>query len=164
MRIVRAFIVAVAMLLALAPSAFAFGAPVVIGPEHEEGEGFIFDCGDFDIVDHYSLDFTVRLFFDADGNLYRGVESVQGTDRFVNSETGTSISGHFANTVLIDFESGLGANSGIVFKIILPGTGPVFMEIGHVISNRDGSIVTFQAGPRDFSDGNFEAVCEALGG
>jgi hypothetical protein len=36
------------------------------------------------------------------------------------------------------------------------------MEIGRVISNRDGSIVTFQAGPRQFTDGDFAEVCAAL--
>ena len=162
MRSLRLLALALGMLLVLAPPVSAAGAPIVIGPEHEEGEGFITSCGDFDIVDHFSVDFTLRLFFDRDGNRIRGVESVQGTDTFVNSETGASISGRFANTVLIDFESGLGANAGIVFKLIVPGAGPVFMEIGRVVSNRDGSIVTFQAGPRQFSDGDFGAVCAAL--
>jgi hypothetical protein len=87
---------------------------------------------------------------------------VQGTDTFVNSETGASISGRFANSVLIDFTTGLGASSGIVFKLIVPGMGPVFMDIGRVISNRDGSIVTFEAGPHQFTDGDFAAVCRAL--
>jgi hypothetical protein len=154
--------VALGLLLLVTPTASAAGAPIVIGPEHEEGEGFITSCGEFDIIDHYSIDFTLRLFFDRDGNRIRGVESVQGTDTFVNSETGASISGRFANNVLIDFETGLGANSGIVFKLIVPGSGPVFMEIGRVISNRDGSIVTFQAGPRQFTDGDFAEVCAAL--
>ena len=162
MRSRHAFAVALGMLLLLAPTASAAGAPIVIGPEHEDGEGFITSCGEFDIVDQFSIDFTLRLFFDRDGNLFRGVESVQGTDTFVNSETGASISGRFANSVQIDFETGLGANAGIIFKLIVPGTGPVFMEIGRLISNRDGSIVTFQAGPRQFTDGDFGAVCAAL--
>jgi hypothetical protein len=162
MRSIRTLVVALGMLLVLAPTVSAAGAPIVIGPEHEDGEGLITSCGEFDIVDRFSIDSTLRLFFDRAGTFATGVESVQGTDTFVNSETGASISGRFANTVLIDFRTGLGASAGIVFKLILPGTGPVFIEIGRVISNRDGSIVTFQAGPRQFTDGDFAAVCAAL--
>jgi hypothetical protein len=163
MRSLRAFAVALTMVLLLASNVSAAGKPVVIGPEHEEGEGFIGSCGGFDMVDHFSIDSTLRLFFDRAGNLVSGVESVQGVDTFVNSVTGASISGRFANSVLIDFTTGLGASAGIGFKLVVPGTGPVFMEIGRLISNRDGSIVTFQAGPSQFTDGDFAAVCQALG-
>ena len=162
MKKVHATVAAVALALWLAPATLAAGAPVVIGPQHDEGETFITDCGAFDIIDHYSVDYTLRLFFDRAGELVQGVESVQGTDTFTNSHTGASITGRFANSVLIDFTTGFGANSGVVWKMIVPGWGPVLMEIGRVVSNEDGSIVTFQKGQQQFTDGDFAAVCAAL--
>jgi hypothetical protein len=162
MRAVRILVGVVALMsLAVGPAA-AVGAPVVIGPIHEEGEAPLLDCGDFMVVDQYSIDFTLRLFFDADGNRVRGVEHVSGTDTFTNAETGKALPGRFANNVLIDFESGLGANAGIIFRLNVPGYGVVFHEVGRVISDRTGTIVTFEAGPKDFTNGEIEGLCAAL--
>jgi hypothetical protein len=108
------------------------GAPVVIGPETDAGleENFA-NCGTFMVQDRFNTVFTLRLFFDNAGDLVRGVEQVSGTDTFINSVTGKAITAPFHNNVLIDFTSDppLGANSGVLYKVTVPGAGAVFLDV-----------------------------------
>jgi len=163
----RTRLTAVALVLAgfaaLAPASPAFAAaPVVEGPTHAEGTSEIADCGSFTILDQFSTDFTLRLFFDRDGTLVRLEEQVSGTDTFVNSETGEAIPTSFHNAVHIDPDAGLGANTGVVFRVTLPGSGAVFLDVGRIVTNQAGTIVAFEAGPHQFFGGDFAGLCEAL--
>jgi hypothetical protein len=143
----------------------AGGKPVVIGPETDAGlaEGII-DCGDFLVDDRYELTFTLRLFFDQDGNRIKGVEQVSGTDIFINATTGKEIPTRFHNNVLIDFTTDppLAANTGIIFKVTVPGAGAVFLDVGRIVTDRTGEIIAFEAGPHQFFDGDVAGLCAAL--
>jgi hypothetical protein len=143
----------------------AAGKPVIIGPETDAGlaEGMI-DCGTFLVNDRYELTFTLRLFFDSAGNRVKGVEQVSGTDVFINATTGKAISSSFHNNVLIDFSSDppLGANTGVIFKVTVPGAGVVFLDVGRLVTDRSGEIVAFKAGPHQFFDGDVAGLCAAL--
>jgi hypothetical protein len=108
------------------------------------------------------LDFTLRWLTDKDGNQVKGVEQVSGTDTFINAATGKSIAAPFHNNVLIDPLVGLGASTEILSKVTVPGTGVVFLDVGRIVTNQAGNIITFEAGPHQFFDGDFDALCTAL--
>lgn len=162
MRLNRRAAIALAAILLAFPAQAHAGAPIVIGPAHEEGVEPIADCGSFDVLDEYSIDYVLRVHVDANGDPIRGVEQVQGTDTFVNSVTGKRIPTKFANSVKIDFEAGLGATSGIIYRVTVPGMGAVFLDVGRIVTNQSGDIVAFRAGPHQFFDADFSRLCAAL--
>jgi len=154
---------AVVALVALAkPASVAADAPEVIGPIHDEGLVELLDCGSFKVLDQYVLNFTLRLFSDKSGNLVRLEEHVWGSDTLINSVTGKRYTGRFANNVQIDPALGLGANAGVVFRLTIPGAGAVFLDVGRIVSNQAGTIITFQAGPHQFFNGDTAGLCAAL--
>src|SRR5215212_8150700 len=155
--LVLAFVTAVAL-----PSVVFAVEPVVVGPIHEEGRERFAKCKGFTILDDYVLDYTLRQFFDQDGNLVKMEETVSGTDTFINSETGKAIAAPYHNNVLIDPEADLGASAGIIFKVTVPGAGAVFLDVGRIVTNQAGDIITFEAGPHQFFEGDFAALCAAL--
>jgi hypothetical protein len=98
-----------ASLIAFAiPSVVSAVEPVILGPIHEEGTDRFAKCKGFTILDEYVLDYTLRQFFDQDGNLVKMEETVSGTDTFINSKTGKAIAAPFHNNVLIDPQTRLG--------------------------------------------------------
>ena len=51
---------------------------------------------------------------------------------------------------------------GIVFKVTFPGAGAVFLDIGRIVTNQAGDLVTFQAGPHPAFDEDVAQLCAAL--
>ena len=152
-------------LIALAiPSVVSAVEPVVLGPIHEEGTDRFAKCKGFTILDEYVLDYTLRQFFDQDGNLVKMEETVSGTDTFINSKTGKVIAVPFHNNVLIDPQTRFGANAGVIFKVTVPGAGAVFLDVGRLVTNQAGTEITFEAGPHQFFDGELSGLCAALTG
>jgi hypothetical protein len=155
--------VVLAGLLALgSPSLAAAARPVFEGPTHIEGTAPIASCGSFVILDQYSLNFTETQLTDKRGTVVKIVEQVYGTDTFTNSVTGKAYTGRYHNTVLIDPASGLGANSGIIFRLTVPGAGAVFLDVGRIVANQAGTVITFEAGPHQAFDGDIAGLCAAL--
>jgi hypothetical protein len=154
-----------ASLIAVAiPSVVSAVEPVILGPIHEEGTDRFAKCKGFTILDEYVLDYTLRQFFDQDGNLVKMEETVSGTDTFINSKTGKAIAAPFHNNVLIDPQTRFGANAGIIFKVTVPGAGAVFLDVGRLVTNQAGTEITFEAGPHQFFDGDLGGLCAALTG
>jgi hypothetical protein len=164
----RAYRLAIGLILAalvtFTPWSIARAArPDVLGPVHDEGVSEIADCGSFTVLDRFSIDFTLRFFYDKNGNLVRLLEHVSGTDTFINSVTGKAYPTRFHNTVHIDPATGLGATTGVIYKLTVPGSGAVFMDVGRIVTNQAGDIITFQAGKHQFFSGDFAGLCRALG-
>jgi hypothetical protein len=151
-----------AIMVVMAASSAAAAKPEVVGPFHEEDTVFFADCGTFQILDRYVLDFTIKWFYDKDGNLVRGVEQVSGTDTFINSVTGKEITAPFHNTVIIDPTTATGANNGVIYRVTVPGSGLVFIDAGRIVTNQAGTEITFQAGPHQAFDGDIAGLCAAL--
>ena len=149
-------------MVVMAASSAAAAKPEVDGPFHEEDTVFFADCGTFQILDRYVLDFTIKWFYDKDGNLVRGVEQVSGTDTFINSVTGKEITAPFHNTVIIDPTTATGANNGVIYRVTVPGSGLVFIDAGRTVLNQESGEVTFQAGPHQAFDGDVDGLCAAL--
>jgi len=154
-----------ASLIAFAiPSVVSAVEPAILGPIHEEGTDRFAKCKGFTILDEYVLDYTLRQFFDQDGNLVKMEETVSGTDTFINSKTGKAIAAPFHNNVLIDPQTRFGANAGIIFRVTVPGAGAVFLDVGRLVTNQAGTEITFEAGPHQFFDGDLGGLCAALTG
>ena len=151
-------------LIALFPFSVASAdGPVVEGPIHEEGTIVLADCGAFQVLDVYEVNFTVKRFFDEEGNLIKIVEQVWGTDTFTNSVTGKAYPMDFHNNVVVDFSTTppRAANMGIIYRLIVPGAGAVFLDVGRIVLDRQGNVY-FQAGPHQFFDGDLDALCTVL--
>jgi hypothetical protein len=162
-RVALTLLLLVALTLIGVSASFAQGNPPVVfdGPYHEQGSDVLFDCGSFDVVDHYDLYYSQMLRFDKSGNLVQIVEQVWGTDTLTNSVTGESYTGRFHNTVLIDPSTGIGANAGIIFRITVPGAGAVLLDVGRLVTDQQFNIY-FEAGPHQFFNGDVAALCAAL--
>jgi hypothetical protein len=158
---VATLVAALSALVAPLSAAPAAG-PVVIGPTHLEGTFELADCGSFKVLDQFALDFTMRLFFDQEGMLVRIERQVSGTDTFVNSETGKAITANVRHAVHIDPAVAMGATTGILFRLTVPGSGAVFLQVGRLVINRTGTVIDFQAGPSQFVEGDVAGLCEAL--
>jgi hypothetical protein len=130
--------------------------------EHvEDGPFTLASCGSFDLIVESDYVLTTRRFFDKQGNLTMLQGTASGTDTFINSGDLTkSIEASFQNTFLGDPQTPQRATTGIIFKVIVPGVGAVLLEIGRLVFQA-GNLV-FQAGPQQFTDGDLDALCEAL--
>jgi hypothetical protein len=150
-------------MVVVAASSAAAAKPEVDGPFHDEGTEPFANCGEeFQILDRYVLDFTIKWFSDKDGNRVRGVEQVSGIDTFINSVTGKEIAAPFHNTVIIDPTTATGANNGVIYRVTVPGSGLVFIDAGRIVTNQAGTEITFQAGPHQAFDGDLAGLCAAL--
>jgi hypothetical protein len=110
----------------------------------------------------FVLDFTERLFFDRSGTLVRIVAAVSGTDTFINSDTGKELpTTTFHNAVIIDAETALDATNGVTLRATVPGSGAVLLDVERIVSNKNFSVVNFQAGPHQFFDGYLAGLCAA---
>ena len=136
-------------------------APIIVGPISDSGTAFIWSCGAFDILDEYVVNFTVRRMRDRNGTVIRLVEQVWGVDTFVNSVTGKRLPAPYHNNTFVDFAAGQANIAGIIFKVVVPGVGPVFMDLGMITVDRQDNVY-FRAGPHQAFDGDFAALCEAL--
>lgn len=137
--------------------------PVVEGPIHEESITVLADCGSFQVLDISELNYTTRLFFDEEGNLVKIVEQVWGTDTFTNSMTGKAYPMDFHNNTIVDFSTTppQAALMAVIFRLIVPGAGAVFLDVGRIVLDQQGNVY-FQAGPHQFFDGDLGALCAAL--
>ncbi len=151
-----------AIMAVMAASSAAAAPPEIEGPFHIEDTVEFADCGEFQILDRYVLDYTFTTFFDKDGNPVRAVEQVSGTDTFINSVTGKEIRAPFRHSVNIDLTTGFGSLTGVVYRAAVPGSGVVFIDAGRIVSNQDFSEVTFRAGPHQFLEGDLAGLCAAL--
>jgi len=119
------------------------------------------DCGTFDVWDDYELNWHGREFYDDEGNVVRVVEHLWGVDRLYNRETGTSVSGSFNNSEVVDLVDGRVTENGSTFKIIVPGAGAVFIDVGKFIIDFETGL-EFLAGRHDAFVENTADLCAVL--
>lgn len=119
------------------------------------------DCGTFEVWDDFELHWRGVEFYDDEGNVVRVVEHIWGVDRLYNPVSGTSVSGSFNNSEIVDLVNGEITENGSVFRIVLPGSGAVFLDVGKFILSFETGL-QFLAGRHDFFDGDTAALCAAL--
>jgi len=159
------FVITILAALSGVSPVLASGGPVFIGPIHSEGQETLADCGAFQVVDVFEADLRITRFFNENGIRERDIRHFSGTDTFTNSVTGKSFTRSFHNNVFIDFdESGnriQNVNTGVGFRLTVPGVGAVFLDIGRVIYDVDFNVI-WEAGPHHFLDGEFDGLCTVL--
>jgi hypothetical protein len=136
------------------------------------------ETGSFPIEDHFvddgasdacgfpvSVDLSgvlrYELRFDGDGNAVWVAIHVlrEGT----LSGNGVSLPEIDRDNQMIDLTSGAFHQVGIVFRVSIPNGPPVVFDRGFIRVGSDGSI-EMVAGPHPGLDGDFAALCAALGG
>ena len=136
------------------------------------------DHGTFPIVDHFvdpgasdacgfpvtaDLEglgrFEVRL--DAVGNANDVAIHISRTGTL--SGNGVSLSEFDRINLFIDLRTGGQTEAGIEFRVSPVGGSPVVFDRGRLVFDANGN-VTFVAGPHPALDGDFQGLCEALGG
>ena len=128
---------------------------------HETNDVFAFSCGSFDVRDDLEFTFRGTEHYDRAGNLIRIVEQISGVDRLYNPLNGKSVSGTYDNSETVDLANGDVTQNGQIFRIIIPGRGPLFIDVGKYVFDFEEGL-TFLAGRHDFFDENFTAICAYL--
>jgi hypothetical protein len=127
-----------------------------------QGNDPIADCGTFEVWDEFTLNFRGAEHYDQDGNLVRVVEHVWGVDRLYNHDTGKSLpESSFSQGETVDLVAGQVRVGGIVFRVTVPGSGAVFLDVGRFIIDFDEGLV-FLKGRHQFFEGDLEGLCAAL--
>ena len=162
----RAFLTGLGAVLASAWVSSALAVPplkVNFGPDDIVGI-FVANCGDFNAL----LDFTAQghfiVRFDKDGNPVAVQQHIRfPADIYYNSENpDIFLTGNAVQNDHFDLVDEVVATSGLLFKLTVPGHGVVFHQAGLVRIDLTNGDVLFQAGPADFDDGDFAALCVAL--
>jgi len=65
------------------------------------------------------------------------------------------------NSEVVDLVNGGITENGSTFKIIVPGAGAVFLDVGKFIIDFENGL-EFLAGRHDFFDGDVAALCAVL--
>src|SRR5882672_5825969 len=164
MKRVVCLLVSLVALSSITPT-LAQGGPVHLGPFHEEGTDLLADCGTFQVLDHYVTERRIIRFFYDNGIRKSDIQQFSGTDTFINSVTGKSYTMTFHNTTFIDYDTsghfvGL-ANSGVGYRLTIPGGGAVFLDIGRFEVDTEGNVI-WEAGPHHFLHGDFTGLCTAM--
>ena len=115
-------------------------------------------CDGFTVIEHIEGFIKTSVQFDQDGNFKMRISRFALRHTFSNSETGASI---FSPDVGVDLEVPANvAVVGIVMRIVVPGVGPVFANVGRVVYDNSG--VIFEAGQHDNYGDLLPALCSAL--
>jgi hypothetical protein len=164
-RIVCVLVLVVLVALSSFNRISAAGGPAHFGPFRDEATEAIADCGTFQVFDHWVSERSITRFYYDSGVRKRDIRQFSGTDTFINSLSGKSYTTTFHNITFVDFDTsgnfaGL-TNSGIGFRLTLPGGGAVFVDIGRFEVDTAGNVI-WQAGPHHFLDGDFTGLCAAM--
>ena len=142
--------------------ATAVGAQPPVGTSGTDSSNEpVLDCGTFTVWDQFEFSWNGREIFDKEGNLIRVVERVWGTDHLYNPTNGKSVEGTVTANEVVDLVDGQITENGSVFRIIVPGMGAVFVDIGKFVIDFDDGLI-FLAGRHDFFDGDSAALCALL--
>ena len=171
MRVIRHVLRSLAVLALAAAPALASAVPVAAGAGRV-------DTGSFPIEDHFvdggaseacgfpvSVDLSgvlrYQLRFDGDGNAVWVATHVLRDGTL--SGNGVSLPEIDRDNQMLDLTSGAFHQVGIVFRVSIPNGPPVVFDRGFIRVGSDGSI-EMVAGPHPALDGDFAALCAALGG
>ena len=121
----------------------------------------VVDCGAFQVSDEYTTSWSGHLLFDRAGNPVRIVEHLWGSDRLYNPVNGSSVSDTINASEIVDIANGQAIEAGQDFRVLVPGVGALFLDIGRfVIDFNDGLV--FLKGRHQFFGGDVGALCAAL--
>ena len=123
------------------------------------------DCGDFLIYEKSDVRLVVMSFYDGDGNFRGGMDHWSldgGLYRYPDEDSFLPYVPAHEKAIYNEFGEPT-AVVGLFAKVIIPGEGPIFHDVGRVEFDSDFNLI-FSAGRHDFWEGNGDALCEALRG
>ena len=163
-RVTRLMLIVVPLLTAMLAGAgsVSAGQPVATSGSDAGDVPLGVDCGDFEVWDDYETHWNGKRFFNVDGDFIRFVEHVWGSDRLYNPENGKSVTGTINSGEILDLDSGTVRQNGSIFRITLPGSGVVFIDVGTYVIDLETDEVAFLAGQHDYFAGDVDALCAAL--
>ena len=130
--------------------------------------GFVADCGDFSVMDDAYIILDNKDFYDKKGNYVRSHLHFTAFDDLYNDAypDGIHLTGTAHMNALVSFDKNgdpLWTQQGIAIKIIVPGYGPLFLDVGRLVWNDATGDLIFSAGKHhDWNFGEIDALCNYL--
>ncbi len=156
-------LVAVAVLLALAPlSAFAAGPTIIDETVTIPTPYTAFSCGDFNVnVTSQTIERRRILFYDESGTLVREIRHVYFYGSVANSVTGKTFpwDGHF--TIHFDYPAGTVTRTGLLLRNTGEGGGVLALNTGRIVHPVGQPLTILDASghtPAEYQ----QSLCEAL--
>jgi hypothetical protein len=158
----RFVIVSLTVVLALLPLSVALASPPLIQTMHDQGTQVVpvTPCG-FPVVLDWTEDDHITIFFDQSGNPVKVQVHVQYYAKVINPGNGKSVIENATYTIVFNLQTGSSTYAGTEYNVNVPGAGIVLLDAGRVIFDANGNI-TFERGPKEFLNGDFQAFCSAL--
>ncbi|HEV8534648.1 MAG TPA: hypothetical protein VGR87_02860 [Candidatus Limnocylindria bacterium] len=102
----------------------------------------------------------ITTYFDSAGTPIQ--RTIHGNFQGVlTKSTGEAFADHAAVNLTFDLRTGRLTGTGLTFRYIRSGEGIIYAEIGRKVFDANGNLI-FNAGPDDFTQGGFAALCEAV--
>lgn len=124
-------------------------------------------CGGFDILADWSAELRILEVFDQDGadTLRKETYDIIGQTTYYNSDLPNLLirggPGEGEN-VIYRFNQSYAIVTGLIWRVVLPGIGPIFLDAGAVKFDLATGAVTYAGGQHQYWEGDFGALCAAL--
>lgn len=125
------------------------------------GDTFIADCSAFQVFDQYVTNWSGIIKTDSSGAPIGVVQRLWGSDRLYNSVTGKSVSDTVHSGEQVDFIAGTATGTGNTFRVVLPGLGTVFVDVGRIVIDFSSG-PEFAAGQHQYFGLDFAQLCAVL--
>lgn len=131
---------------------------------------FLTTCGDFDVL-YDDVEFIHGVWVYDQGGLRKMrvliVSTVGQTTYYNSTDPQKFVMGGpgEVQTARTLFDNGVRtqfAGGGDLFRIVLPGYGPIYLESGHFVYDFVSGEFVFASGPNQFVEGDAAALCEYL--
>jgi hypothetical protein len=122
--------------------------------------------GGFDALSDWTGEFRHSRRYDKDGNLVQEAWVYRYLDGSVYNSVHpeVSLSTGPGETQIFNFfyDKGYFISAGPIARVVVPGVGPIFMDIGMVRIDLATFTITHEGGPHQYWEGDVAALCAAL--
>jgi hypothetical protein len=124
-------------------------------------------CSGFDILVDWTAELRQVSVTDAAGSLDRAewIYHILGQSKYYNSlDPSLAVYGGPGEmeTDHFDYDGHSLLRAGPIWRIVLPGTGPILMDVGEVSLDLSTGVITHSGGLHLSQPGDFAALCDAL--
>ena len=123
------------------------------------------ECDGFAVIENVEGTIKISTHFDKDGEFQMEISRYRLRHTFTNSETGESLTSPdvgIDKVTISEDGSVIVAVIGIVAHIVVPGEGPVYVDVGRIVFNGTTGELLFEAGQHDDFADLLPALCSAL--
>lgn len=127
-----------------------------------EGRFQIAECDGFTVVDQFFIDVDTTLFFDQDGTVTEVQLKIRGTDNYVNTVTGETITEKTSFMAHVDTATLRNMSTGLQYKLTRPGFGHLLLDVGRTVFDFNTGDFVVLNGPHQVVEGDTSGLCVAL--